>query len=423
MSRIPLQLPILQNWNCHNCGGCCRQHAVLITDAEQKRILSQNWGPESGIPAGQPLFAQDKSWVGSSPLRLAQQTDGACVFLNEQGLCRIHAKFGEAAKPLACRIYPYAFHPAGKEVAVSLRFSCPSVVGNRGEPLTNQKKELQTLAQLVVPPRYRETPPPAITGKTTLDWTDTLRIVQHLDESLAESTTPVALKLLRALFWIDLIGKARLASMRGGRLEELLTLLRQASVGEISEVPAPAEPPSSLGMSQFRLLVGRYVRKDVAATLDKTWSGRFRQLLAAWRLMKGTGSLPRLHEQLGGVPFNALSGPFGGVPEESERLLTRYFRVKIQGLHFFGPAYYQIPLVEGFQSLALVFPAVLWIARWHAVTSGRSEITADDIQQALMIVDHQHGYSEAFGTWGFRRRVQNLAATGDLAGLIATFAQ
>ena len=48
--------------------------------------------------------------------RLGHQADGACVFLDERGLCRIHAKFGEQAKPLACRIYPYAFHPAGKKI-------------------------------------------------------------------------------------------------------------------------------------------------------------------------------------------------------------------------------------------------------------------------------------------------------------------
>ena len=46
--------------------------------------------------------------------RLGHLADGACVFLDPAGRCRIHAKFGEAAKPLACRLYPLVIHPAGK---------------------------------------------------------------------------------------------------------------------------------------------------------------------------------------------------------------------------------------------------------------------------------------------------------------------
>src|SRR5262245_45350268 len=121
MPRPPLELPTIQNWSCHNCGGCCRQHGIFITEAARVRIEKQGWGPDSGIPANQPLFVKEQSWFKKPWRRLAHQPDGACVFLNEQGLCRIHAKFGEEAKPLACRIYPYAFHPAGNKLAVSLR--------------------------------------------------------------------------------------------------------------------------------------------------------------------------------------------------------------------------------------------------------------------------------------------------------------
>jgi lysine-N-methylase len=129
---LPISLPTIQNWSCHNCGGCCRQHAIAITAEEHQRITAQNWTPQDGIPAGRPIFERVGILPWSKWYRLGHQPDGACVFLDERGLCRIHAKFGEAAKPLACRIYPYAFHPAGRKVVVSLRFSCPSVAANRG---------------------------------------------------------------------------------------------------------------------------------------------------------------------------------------------------------------------------------------------------------------------------------------------------
>src|SRR5580704_10984888 len=147
----PLELPTIQNWSCHNCGGCCRQHAIEISEDERQRIISQNWEADANISHDRPFLVKIGPFPWSKRHRLAHQPDGACVFLNERGLCRIHAKFGEAAKPLACRIYPYAFHPAGKKVTVSLRFSCPSVAANRGERVAAQERDLTTLERLVVP--------------------------------------------------------------------------------------------------------------------------------------------------------------------------------------------------------------------------------------------------------------------------------
>ncbi len=86
-------------------------------------------------------------------------------------------------------------------------------------------------------------------------------------------------------------------------------------------------------------------------------------------------------------------------------------------MHFCGQAYYGVPVVEGFDSLALVYPVVLWIARWLAVSAGRAELTNDDLVQALTIADHNHGYTPAGGTWTFRRRVRNLAQLGDIPKL------
>ena len=77
-----------------------------------------------GLP-WQALFARDPGPRGE--YRLNQNAEAACVFLGPGGRCRIHAKFGHDAKPLACRLYPFVLVPAGKRWRVGLRFSCPSV--------------------------------------------------------------------------------------------------------------------------------------------------------------------------------------------------------------------------------------------------------------------------------------------------------
>jgi lysine-N-methylase len=419
---LPLQLPTIQNWSCHNCGGCCRQHAIAITAAEHERIAGQNWTVQDGIPAGQPVFER----VGLFPLsrwyRLAHQPDGACVFLDDRGLCRIHAKFGEAAKPLACRIYPYAFHPAGRKVAVSLRFSCPSVASNRGQGVAAQESDLKILERLVVPEGADRVPPPEITPGQRLDWPDTLRIVGQLDEILANGEKDVTARLRHALKLVDLIGRSRFEKIRGRRLDEFLEIIAAAAAEEVLADQAAVREPSRAGRLQFRMLCAQYARRDTAGERHGLWRMRWRLLKMALRFAQGSGNVPAVQEAFAEVPFADLERPFGP-PGDADAVLRRYLRVKVQGLHFCGPAYYDVPLVEGFQSLALAVPVVLWMARWLAAGRKRNMLECADVEQAVSIADHHHGYSPAFGQRGFRRRVRLLAQGDDISKLAAWYAR
>jgi lysine-N-methylase len=416
---LPLQLPTIQKWSCHNCGGCCRQHVIEITEEERQRIVAQNWTPVDGIPAERPLFVR-LGWLPfGRRFRLGHQPDGACVFLDERGLCRIHAKFGEAAKPLACRVYPYAFHPASQAITVSLRFSCPSVVANRGRPVLAQKPDLKALEKLVVPPGAERMTPPEIAPGQRLDWADTLKIVDRLDRLLAGDRTPVLIRLLVALRFVDLLGQARFEKVRGARLNDFLEIIGEAARGEAPDTLQTVPAPGGTGRMQFRLLAAQYARKDTFA--ETGWRNRWRLFRAALKFTRGQGLVPPLQDGFSAVPFADLERPFGPLSPEIDEMLTRYLRVKVAGLHFCGAAYYGTPLVEGFQSLALIVAAVLWIARWLAASSGRRVISADDFARALAIADHHHGYSPAFGQAGFRGRVRLLARLDEIARLVAWY--
>ncbi|MCA9071187.1 MAG: hypothetical protein KDA84_19800, partial [Planctomycetaceae bacterium] len=87
------------------------------------------------------------------------------------------------------------------------------------------------------------------------------------------------------------------------------------------------------------------------------------------------------------------------------------------GLHFCGPAFYHTPLVEGFQSLAMMYPVVVWLARWLAVGDQRDHLSSDDISQALAIADHHHGYSPSLGTRTAHHRVRQLSQLTDISKL------
>lgn len=419
---MQLELPTLQNWSCHNCSGCCRQHLIEVTEEERQRIIDQNWSAEDGIPADRPVLVPfGPPW--KKRYRLGHQPDGACVFLDEKGLCRIHAKHGEDAKPLPCRIYPYAFHPSRKGVVVSLRFSCPSVVRNQGRPLSQQSRELKEYAKAVVPEGVNTLPPPAISNAARVDWRDFQRFVDALDRTIAEEDQPLVVKLLRSLFWINLVEQASFDQVKGERLSEFLELITEAAAGEIAAESVEPSEPSGLGATQFRMLVAQYARKDTLVAAESGLMGRIKLLRAATRFARGRGNIPPLQSEFKEVPFAKLEQPFGGLSEEADEILTRYFRVKIQGLHFCGRACFDWPLVEGYRGLVLVYPSVLWLARWLSAGDNRTKLQTDDVARALAIADHSHAYSPALGTPAARRRVRTLASTGDIEKLCAWYTQ
>lgn len=415
---LPLTLPTIQNWSCHNCSGCCKQHLIEITEAERQRIVSQNWTEADGISVGQSVVEPHAGPFWKKRYRLAHRSDGACVFLNEHGLCRIHAKFGEAAKPLACRIYPYAFHPAGKRITVSLRFSCPSVVKNLGKSCIQNKEDIKTLGKLVVPEGAERMPAPRLNSSATSNWDDVLRVARAFNELLTDTETSLIERLYRTSLIAAYFEQADLRSFSGNRLDELLEVLASAACQD----DLPESPPlTSLEATHFRLLVGQYARQESVADLKAGWWQRFKLLRSGFQFATGAGMTPRLHHQLGPVPFNAIEQFSSPLPPGTDELLTRYLQVKIKGLHFCGRAYYDVPLAEGLQSLLLIMPVVMWIARWIAVAAGRQLLVLEDVQTALALADHHHGYSELFGTIGFRNRVRFLGEKGGLAKLLVRY--
>lgn len=402
---LPIALPTLQNWSCHNCSGCCHQHLIEVSDDERRVIISQNWTTADGIPADQPVLVPHGGPPWKRRYRLGHQPNGACVFLNEQGLCRIHAKFGEAAKPAACRVYPYAFHPEGKRIAVSLRFSCPSVVKNLGASCQQNRNSIKTLASLVVPEGTERIAAPRLNAWTNTEWDDFSRVVGHFDDFVADTTTPLLQRLAYTALIATILNNAGAIAEKGKRLSEFMEFFAGLSVQE----PLPArEKLDGIANVHFRLLVAQYARHDTAADLSAGLWRRFRLLKAALKFGQGRGLTPEFRAELKAVPFELMEQSFGPLPPEADELLTRYLRVKIQGIHFCGRAYYDIPFAEGMQALLLVVPSVFWIARWIAASQQRTQWTIGDIQSAVAMADHQHGYSPMFGSSAFRSRVRFL---------------
>ena len=411
MAKFELELPLIQNWSCHNCGGCCKQHVIEITDAEKKCIEAQGWDADDELKNTTVIESSGKTH------RLGHQPDGSCVFLNEDGLCRIHAKYGEPAKPLACRIYPYAFHPAGDDIAVSLRFSCPSVVENKGRPVDTQQAAIRELARDVVPRDFRAIDPPPVKGGEQLQWDDLLQIVYMFDAVFAENA-PTLVSVLRSLLIADTLEEAKLGNLTPGQLTELLQLIAQDALAAIESVPSNLQRPKSVSRRHMRMLVAQYTRHDTMADAAKGFRGYWQRFKTSISFTRGKGAIPAVRPEFSKATFEQINQPFSVTEQDTiDEIMRRYFRVKLQGIHFCGAAYYHAPLVEGLRSLMLVWPSVMWLARWRAAGENRTEICSQDVITALTIVDHNHGYSEVLGLRSSRLRVSLLARMGQLQPL------
>ena len=427
MSHSGVILPVLQNWSCHNCGGCCREHQIGITDEEKRRIEKQNWTPELGVPADRPLVVPfGNAW------RLNHQDDGACVFLDEKGLCRIHARHGESAKPLACQVYPYAIHPAGNSVTTSLRFSCPSVVQNLGAAVAQQRPFIEQLAKRIVPSNYTAPKAPDLFPGRELQWPDFTRIQAFIERGLADTSVGFATRLMRILSWLELAEQAQSDVLQGDRLGELLALLHKAAAKAQPDDDLPVIEPTRLGKMMFRQMIAQLLRHDTDVTARKGIPGRLSLLSQGVKFTTGLGSVPEVADPVSvraafgkndsqpsnPMPrFSQLESHYGGRHEHFNDLFQRYFQVKVQGIHFCGRAYYDMPLIDGFRSLALMYPATLWVARLRAARESRNVLTLQDVQAALATLDHNFGYSPALGLRSSRNRISQLAKMQQITAL------
>jgi lysine-N-methylase len=99
-------------------------------------------------------------------------------------------------------------------------------------------------------------------------------------------------------------------------------------------------------------------------------------------------------------------------------MLSRYYRVKVESLQFFGPTNFGLPFWDGLESLLLTYPAVMWLSRAFA-----DRPREDAIDQAVRMVDDNFGYNRLLGYSRQRLGTRLLAGRGELAKLIAWYSR
>lgn len=418
-------LPVLQNWDCGSCSACCRSYHVPVSAEERKRIEAQGWEREADFQSV-PFFVREGSWLSGRSFRLNHRADGACVFLGPDNRCRIHAKFGSAAKPLACRIYPFLLVPAGDHWRVGLRFACPSSAADRGRPLAEHLPEAREYAAALESdsPGAVNAPPTALRRGQLVPWADVLRIAAAVSKTLGDVEEPLERRWRRVLGLVELCRELKFDGGRnaekrvtGGRLSEMLHVLSEAAAEETPEA-AEVPRPGWVGRIMFRQLAAVYSRKDHGAergTAQRTPLGR---IAAAMRFARGRGRIPALNAMVSSTTFEKAEEPGEPPSPETDAMLTRYYRLKVESLQFCGPTNFDLPFWDGLESLAMTYPAIRWLSRVLAAGELSPENAA---VQALRMVDDNFGYNKLLGLGRQKFALKVLAHRGELARLVAWY--
>ncbi len=308
--NLPVRLlPVTEYWDCHGCGICCRHVIVPLSEEEYERIRGQGWDKDPEL-AGHRLFVRIR--FGTSKYRLAHRPDGFCVFLNAQGRCRIHEKFGADAKPLVCRMFPYQLVPLDRFAYLTLRHNCPNVISQRGRSLAEQEDNWRPLVENR---RFQMTlaPPPPVTMTYRGSWNQFLHVANAVERFLTDARYPMVRRLAHAVMFAQLLDRCRLARLNAQQFVDLIGLLERGIVKEVAPLFEQRPAPNRTAQLVFRRCLIEYYRLHPGYRLEAGGRGRFMWILTSWSMATGRGRIPSLLGPEQCLRFAATVLPTGGV--------------------------------------------------------------------------------------------------------------
>jgi Fe-S-cluster containining protein len=398
----PLRFDPHQRFTCQQCGRCCRSFDVPLTAGEVEafragnvaRLFRARADAAEGT-SGEPFEAVSG---GSGSYRLRKRPDGACGFLSPTGLCRIHEELGAEKKPLACRLFPFRFHPTEGAPLVTASFSCPTVVANAGASLGEQQKAIAALRR----DWQRDTPEPVpelrfVDGKpVTGGVVGTLRLVlrRMLDRPGENGAPDLRANVARMAATLEDLTRWRVLRLPAEGFAEYLELT--GGFAATSPNPVLARQPSALARLLYRGLLLAVVAARLQVKPPRTGLRlRLRlQLLAAAARLHGLGPASEA------VDLEAARRAELDLRDGDVRaMIYHYLRSTLENL---GAG--RRPVVDELSLAVALLNAGATLAAMRAGRAGRPRVTIADLTAGLTEAsDLQH-------------------AGGAFAGLLSTFA-
>jgi Fe-S-cluster containining protein len=413
---LPIKpLPLIERWDCHQCGVCCRGSIVPLSDDDVARLQAQNWDQQPDF-RGTRVFVREKS--PGHDYRLAHRADGSCVFLMQDGRCRIHKELGFEAKPLVCRMFPLQIIPRDGQAMLTIRRTCPSAAADKGRPVAEQLEFARRLARERHLADVAPAPPPIKPGECR-GWPVARRLLQAVERLLSDEHFPLVRRIVHALVVCRLLERAQTSGLSDEQLQELIAVLETSSAAEAGEYFANRRAPSAAAGVLFRQSAAEFVRLHPRCQARPTFGERMRLMWAALQFVRGKGKLPRLCPALPETTFEQLEQPLGNLPPAVYQPLNRLIETSAVSWSYALANRGGWSILESVRMLALLYPVGLWVLRWSSV--GR-EPRAEDLPEIITALDRGQGYAPLSGGKQ-RSRLKILARLEELERLVVWYAR
>lgn len=381
-------------FECLGCErGCCSLFEIRLTAAERDALGKLDL-PGAAEPERNFLPVND----GSGDFILAKDAvSGRCVF-SDGCRCAIHAKYGYAAKPLSCRVFPLHIQEwSDGRISAEYRFICPAIGRDRGKKLQERESEIRSLARELA--ARRGTDEVVYSDANTAPLTAVREVHAALSRILHDRSLDWALRFYAV---------ARIVDFHRGK--DLFEAIRHADTQFATDAVAfvgKARPiledelrrgkVDALTRTNFRNLLCGYLRDDAAV---KSRGPLFR-LQRAWqqfRLVAGPGHLEALNPSAPAVAgcFFPLRDRRFSLHPEAEKLFAAFFFGKLDSMHFCGKMVHLYTYEEGIRHLLMLPPLAFALAAGFAAASGRTQVDGESMLKAVRLLDHTFARSPFF---------------------------
>ena len=385
-----LRLDPEQRFACSQCGRCCHRFEVVVSEAEIELYRRRNaaaWFRDSATAAAADrdlsagaLRAKVDPFEPIPALpglqRIRKRADGACGFLSDDNRCRIHEELGALKKPLTCRLFPYAFHPAADGVVVTASFGCPTVIANQG-PLIGDGESLGTIESLrkewfAVHPWHA--PLPRFIKGRSIDSRSSRILRESWLTMLKRDSSDIRDNIRRIAGTIDDLTRSRVLALADGDFQQYIALT-------VPHAAAKADAPPALEPGRIARLMQRGFLYAVAAIrADLEQPGRSRAQLRLMRL-RLLAHFHGLGPGLERVRLGALKRVRVDINDPEIRpTVFHYLRSTLETLGSSGR-----PMVDEVAIAASILNAAIAFAAMNAAAAGREvdrRIFADALMEA-----------------------------------------
>ncbi|TWT41889.1 Flagellin N-methylase [Phycisphaerae bacterium RAS1] len=369
------------SFDCQSCTRCCDQPwHTLIEHEKLAAIDAVDWAGEFPEMKGWPLYRRAQR--GEQIVYELGKGDGTrCVFLDGDGLCRIHKKLGAEAKPAMCRQFPFFAAKAWDADYVSANYGCKAVQAQRGRPLREQADAVRELVPLSQTP-VRPDAPFLLATERLIPAGAARKLLEYLgahaaaDGSLAQRLARVLTATERAIrIEPDRVGEA----IAAGDLADDEDAGRSEPFESARQAPLPS-----------RFLLAATLFPDTLPPDSTASMGIFRRLLLVPRLMsltrmRGTyaSRVLRCNVRVDAVLDRAAAAT---IAPQAVELLGRCLRSRLWQQF---PGGTRLPLLSAVHQHILDMNAVVFFALAESDQRGSPvrELGLDQIERALMHVE------------------------------------